>query len=227
MAGAGAGAGAAGAGAGVGVDVEVESEISNKELEGCDVDVGVVAGAEEEELENKDNISALAFLAGAADVEAVGAGVISLLDPKMSARRSCVDGPAAAPPWAAGGGAASSPIKSTNEPTSVRVDPTGFLSLAEESQLSRPDQTLSGSSPVPPMIVALISGGGILSRTPALTSPRVNNDPNSTARCCISSSRLPLNPAKISAILSCCVEAEAVFSSAKREDSLADAVRTN
>lgn len=46
----------------------------------------------------------------------------------MSARRSCVDGPAGVP---LEGGVAelSSPIKSTIESLSVRVDPTGLRSL--------------------------------------------------------------------------------------------------
>ena len=55
-------------------------------------------------------------------------------DPKISARRSCVDGPAAGPLLDTDEADMSSPIKSTTVSLSVRVDPTGFLSLTGECQ---------------------------------------------------------------------------------------------
>jgi hypothetical protein len=84
----------------------------------------------EEDEPKRERMSALALLLPPVADEA--AGIESLLEPKMSARRSCVDGPEVEP-FVAGppGDGASSPIRSTSEPTSVLVDPTGFLSLAE------------------------------------------------------------------------------------------------
>lgn len=78
-----------------------------------------------------------------------------------------------------------------------------------------------------PMIVALISGGGILSKTPKLTSPAANKLPNSTARCCISNSRFVEKLANITAIRSCCVDEVGDEISENRADSLDAAVRTN
>ena len=72
------------------------------------------------------------------------------------------------------------------------------------------------------MTVAFNSGGGILSSTPDLTSPRVNKLANSTARCWISSSGLVVYEASRACILACWA-AEVV----EREEILVMAVRTN
>ena len=74
-------------------------------------------------------ISWAADRGGAAAAGADEAGTESPPVPKMSARRSCVVCLAGAPFRPADGGAASSPMRSTSESLSVRVDPTGFLSL--------------------------------------------------------------------------------------------------
>lgn len=56
------------------------------------------------------------------------------------------------------------------------------------------------------MTVAFNSGGGILSKTPSLISPKLNKLANSTARCCSSSSGLVVYLARTSAIRSCCTD---------------------
>jgi hypothetical protein len=123
-----------GAGAGVGADGVDSDERSKMELLplACGLACGgrgaAGAGVEEEAVPlelKRERISALALPPlGAEDV-----GAISLLEPKMSASRSCVEGPDEAPFGT--GGAASSPMRSTKEPTSVLVEPTGFRSLAK------------------------------------------------------------------------------------------------
>lgn len=79
------------------------------------------------------------FVAGAEDDDPVAEGVdISLLDPKISARRSCVDGPVASPAEVEedDGVKSSPPIRSTTS-LSVRVEPTGFLSLTVDQGLEQ------------------------------------------------------------------------------------------
>jgi hypothetical protein len=58
--------------------------------------------------------------------------------PNISANRSWVDGPANAPPLDDIGVTESSPIRSITESLSVRVDPTGFLSLTTPCQCNSP-----------------------------------------------------------------------------------------
>lgn len=121
---------------------------------------------------NSDMMSCACDLAGAgAEGEVTG---VASEEPKMSASRSCVD---CRDCWGApfdgpDGADMSSPMRSTTVSLSARVVPTFRLSLTV------------------PMIVALISGGGMRSRTPILTSPMLSSVPNSTLRCWISSSRL-------------------------------------
>ena len=108
--------------------------------------VGGGAAAEEagaEEVSNKLIISSAAdrFGAGAADAwdEAEVAGAdMSLLEPKISARRSCVDGPVERLAEAEEDGARSSPPMRSTTSLSVRVDPTGFLSLTAGQRVSTP-----------------------------------------------------------------------------------------
>lgn len=74
-----------------------------------------------------------------------------------------------------------------------------WLSLASRKIIDRNEDNL----PIP-ITVAFSSGGGILSSTPPLISPRLNKLANSTARCCNSSSGLVVYSASNSDILSCC-----------------------
>ncbi len=82
---------------------------------------------------NRLMMSELLVERDAAPVIAVVAAGSSLLDPKMSASRSCVETPDVAAPLGAVGVDPSSPIRSTTVSLSVRVDPTGFLSLTINS----------------------------------------------------------------------------------------------
>lgn len=77
---------------------------------------------------NKLIISVVADCRGA--VEGAEGVASEPLEPKISASRSWVDGPlTAAPPLGMVGVEDSSPIRSTTVSLSVRVEPTGFLSL--------------------------------------------------------------------------------------------------
>jgi len=152
--------------------------ISNKdpepeETEGAEVGAGAEGAGEES---NRLMISLAALREGTGAEEVAG----SLeLDPKISARRSWVDGPDDAPLEDGVTVVSLSPMRSTIESLSVLVEPTGLRSLTG-CQLAR--GRCMGSLPVP-IIVALISGGGILSITPALISFFVNRLPNSTDLC--------------------------------------------
>lgn len=89
----------------------------------------LAGGGEEVDAEDppkRDMISALADLAGAAGAEGALSSVA--LEPKMSAKRSRVDGPLEAAALAVGA-TLSSPIKSTTVSLSVLVVPTDLLSL--------------------------------------------------------------------------------------------------
>lgn len=98
---------------------------SRSELFPLVVDGGAAAGAGDPP--KSDMISSFAERAGAAEEDAEGV-VSGALEPKMSASRSCVEGPLAAATLAVGG-ALSSPIKSTTVSLSVLVVPTERLSL--------------------------------------------------------------------------------------------------
>lgn len=108
--------------------------MSNSEPDDCGAAGGgeaVEAGAES----NRLMMSAAAFRGGAGaegEVE-VDAGV-SELEPKISAKRSCVDGPDDEP-FVAGADEVSSPIRSMIESLSVLVEPTGLRSLTGIDQL--------------------------------------------------------------------------------------------
>lgn len=100
-----------------------EAEEAGAEAGGGEV---VVAGEES----NKLMISFAALRWGTGP-EDEGVGSLEL-EPNISAKRSCVDGPAAAP-LEGGVTVLSSPMRSTIESLSVLVDPTGLRSLTISS----------------------------------------------------------------------------------------------
>jgi hypothetical protein len=102
---------------------EPEAEEVGAEAGGGEV---VLAGDESNKL-----IMSFAALRWGTGAEDEGVGSLEL-EPKISAKRSCVDGPAAAPD---DGGVTvlSSPMRSTMESLSVLVEPTGLRSLTDLS----------------------------------------------------------------------------------------------
>jgi len=90
------------------------------------------------------------MISDAADWRAAGAGAeddgSGSPDPKISARRSWVEGPLSETPLTGVGADESSPIRSTTVSLSVRVEPTGFLSLTAKYQHASSSPTVLTSS---------------------------------------------------------------------------------
>jgi hypothetical protein len=84
---------------------------------------GVGVGVEE--VSNNDMISLVAVLRGTLEV----AGGTSSFVPKISASKSCVEGPVLCVPLTGVLELDSSPMRSITESLPVRVDPTGLRSL--------------------------------------------------------------------------------------------------
>lgn len=153
--------------------------------------------------------------AGAEEVDDEGAAGP---EPKMSANKSCVccaddDGalPLTLDEPVPASDEMSSPSRSRTVDVSlvVFVEPTDLFSLTV------------------PMMVALISGGGILSNTPPRTSVKRSKLPYSTDRCCSSSSCVVSYVLRMSSIRSIWAEAAEEGDSENRAESLTRAVRTN
>ncbi len=173
---------------------------------------------------NRLMISSTLDLDAGVGADVAGAEVL----PKMSARRSCVFWADAAVTIGVDVVDDSSPMRSTSESLSVRVDPTVLFSETVYACYQHVPSSSSNVFHLPvPIIVALISGAGMCSKTPPTKSLLPNRLVYSIALCCSSRSGDVPYEASISVIRSCWKDALVELASANLTYSLASAVRVN